>query len=174
MGGLAVSDLADIYVTERAARQEITGATPTTFRSVLGLFARAIGDPPAERLNREIVVGWLTGQKVGPATIRIRLSTVRTFCDWLVDRAILEVNPCIGVKGPRQPRAVPRAVPSDAVARVLAEAPDSRARAIILLMVQEGLRACEVAALQTADVDELHRTIVVVGKGGHQRMLPPV
>jgi integrase/recombinase XerC len=39
-------------------------------------------------------------------------------------------------------------------------------------MVQEGLRCCEVANLQLADIDFIDRTARVVGKGGHERLLP--
>jgi site-specific recombinase XerD len=39
-------------------------------------------------------------------------------------------------------------------------------------MVQEGLRCGEVSHLELADVDFAERTVRVVGKGGHERVLP--
>ena len=41
-------------------------------------------------------------------------------------------------------------------------------------MVKEGLRACEVARVQIGDIDVDERTMLVTGKGGHQRALPIV
>jgi integrase/recombinase XerD len=41
-------------------------------------------------------------------------------------------------------------------------------------MRREGLRAIEVANLQMADVDPDERTMIVRGKGGHERALPVV
>ncbi len=41
-----------------------------------------------------------------------------------------------------------------------------------LLEVQEGLRAGEVSRLQIGDIDFIGRTARVVGKGGHERLLP--
>lgn len=43
---------------------------------------------------------------------------------------------------------------------------------IILLMVQLGMRAGEVANAQTGDVDLANRLLRVQGKGGHERMEP--
>lgn len=51
-------------------------------------------------------------------------------------------------------------------------APDDRARLIILLEVQEGLRACEVARIEVGDIDFTERTILVRGKGNRERLLP--
>ncbi len=44
----------------------------------------------------------------------------------------------------------------------------------MLLMRREGLRAVEVANLELADIDPDERSMIVTGKGGHQRALPIV
>lgn len=167
-----LSDYASRYVVERTRRHEFTGGTPRQVRCVLHLFAVALHDPHPVCVTKRHILDWLTHQQVAASTARNRLSMVKAFFDWLIDQEVIRANPCVGIKPPRQPRAVPRALPKDAVAEVLAGAPDARAELIILLMVQEGLRACEVANLERADVDENASTVVVVGKGGHQRMLP--
>ncbi len=58
----------------------------------------------------------------------------------------------------------------DTVSVLLAGCPDERAHLIVLLMVQMGLRCAEVAHLELGDLDD--RMASVVGKGGHQRMVP--
>lgn len=55
---------------------------------------------------------------------------------------------------------------------MLAEATDGRARLVLLLMLQEGLRRREVAGLTLGDIDMAERTMLVVGKGNHERVLP--
>lgn len=171
MAGL-VSDYASTYVVERTRRHEFTGGTPRQVRSVLTLFAKAVHDPFPQTITKRHILEWLTVQQVAASTARNRLSMVKAFFDWLILQEVIRANPCAGIKPPRQPRAVPRALAKDSVAELLSNAPDARAELIILLMVQEGLRACEVANLERADVDETAGTLVVVGKGGHQRMLP--
>ena len=39
-------------------------------------------------------------------------------------------------------------------------------------MVQQGLRCCEVARLQLGDLDRVNGLMLIVGKGGHERVLP--
>lgn len=97
---------------------------------------------------------------------------VRRFCRSLVIAGVISANPCDGMDPIRQPRSVPRALPAPAVGDLYAHLPDARAELIVSLMVQEGLRCLEVAGLQVGDVDSVNGTLVVVGKGGHQRMLP--
>lgn len=168
----AVTFYARTYVRDRTRRREFTGGTPRSVRSTLALFADALDDPPGDTLTRNHILAWLSSMDVAASTARNRLSMVKAFCDWLIDREVLTVNPCNGIRGPRQPRAVPRALISDDVSRLLDAAPDARAELIILLMVQQGLRACEVANLELGDIDPIAGTMVVVGKGGNQRMLP--
>lgn len=170
--GERVSTLALAYVEARTRRREFTGGTPATVRSILWNFADAAGDPWASKLQRRHVETWLSSMDVSASTARNRLSTVRTFCTWLQNEGHVRKHPCLDLKGPRQPRAVPRALPTDEVARLFDHLPDARAELICSLMVQEGLRCLEVANLEVGDVDESNRTMVVVGKGGHQRMLP--
>jgi site-specific recombinase XerC len=95
-----------------------------------------------------------------------------SFSRWLVRRGHLAADITADLRAPRQPRAVPRGYRRDVVDRLLAVAPDARARLIVLLEVQEGLRACEVARIEVGDVDYGERTLLVHGKGSRERLLP--
>jgi site-specific recombinase XerD len=55
---------------------------------------------------------------------------------------------------------------------VLEHCRDNRERLIVLLMRREGLRAIEVANLELADIDSGEHSMIVRGKGGHERALP--
>jgi integrase/recombinase XerC len=92
--------------------------------------------------------------------------------EWLVEVGELERNPALLVKSPKEPRRLPRGLTAAEVRRLLRVAPDARAVVIILLMVQEGLRRGEVAGLDLGDIDMAERTMLVRGKGGHERVLP--
>jgi integrase len=54
----------------------------------------------------------------------------------------------------------------------LAACHDTRGQLIVMLMVQMGLRCCEVAGLQRGDVDRGAGLVRVIGKGGHERIVP--
>lgn len=125
-------------------------------------------------LSREHVNLWreTAARDLRPSTTRTRLSQIRTFCAWAVDEKHLKIDPAYGLRPPRQPRRVPRALKLEEVASVLAVCPDSRARLIVLLAVQEGLRRKEVAGLELGDVDLDEGVLLVRGKGDHERIVP--
>lgn len=77
-----------------------------------------------------------------------------------------------GVRGPRSARRVSRALPAAAVARLFAALPDPRAGAVVSLMVHMALRRCEVARLEMRHWDPVAGTLLVTGKGSHERCLP--
>lgn len=162
--------LAEQYVADRVTRGRFRPRTATTVTITLRGLCRFV--PDGEPLTSTHIEAWIGGTKMAPATLRTRLSQIRAFCHWLLRHGHLTDDPSFFVDSPRPPRYVPRGLKTPAVAGVLDSCPDARARAIILLMCQEGLRCGEVAALELGDVDFEERLILVRGKGGHQRVLP--
>lgn len=162
------------YVNERQRRGEIRPLSASTFRHDLAVFARFVGaDSPPARITRRQVERWMESQHaLAPGTRQGRLSVLRTFFAWCVLNGHCREDPTTGMRSPRLPRAIPRALRPDAIAKVLLEA-DQRGRVMLLLEAHEGLRAREVAGLQVGDVDLAERTLLVTqGKGGHERVLP--
>lgn len=159
------------YVHDRAARHELSPVTAKGVRWVLASFAASCPRSP-KKVRPVHVETWLTDQHVAPGTLRSRLSSVRTFCRWCVAHDYMRADPTVGVDGPRSPRSVPRALPAEYVGRLLSCAPDERARLVVCLMVEEGLRRAEVARLRVEDVDFRRRTMLVSGKGARERLLP--
>jgi integrase/recombinase XerD len=73
--------------------------------------------------------------------------------------------------------SIPRAIPADAVHRLLASinrrtATGRRDYAILLLLARLGLRASEVVQLELADIDWNGGSVTVQGKGGKRSVLP--
>lgn len=166
-----LSQLVLIYIRERAAAGELCPVTIPSVRRTLLRFA-AHANVNASDLRAVHIERFLADHPAARSTMRQRFSTIRTFCRWLVRRGYLEVDPTADLPTPRQPRPVPRAYSAELVGRLLAVAPDERARVVVLLEVQEGLRACEVARLEVGDVDFVDREIRVDGKGHRERILP--
>ena len=176
MAGKTLGALSAAYVAERLRRAEVAAITAHDHQYVLNGFVVAVGRRPPDRLSKRDVERWLGSiGHLAPATRRGRLSIVRNFCRWMVRRGHLRKNPTAGMKAPAQPRTVPRALPTPSVTAVLTGGcPDTRAVAIVTLMVQQGLRCCEVSRLQLGDYDRLGGLMRVVGKGSHERVLPIV
>lgn len=164
------------YVTTRRAALEICAATAYRYRITLLGFAEAAGvDLPIGRVARRHIDAWFAARGargVAASTLSHEYAIVRGFCGWCVELGYLAHSPCDGVKGPRRPSSTPRAMEGTAVGLVLDACPDARARLIVLLMVQQGLRCCEVARLETGTIDLADQMMLAHGKGGRDRWLP--
>lgn len=169
---MRVRDLTWRYLDERVKRGEITRETAHEYEYQLASFAKTCGNRPPEMLGRRQVERWMESRPLARATLRTQLSTVKGFCRWLVDRGYCKKDISHGVRYPKLPRTIPRALAPEDVAKMLREAPDQRARLIVVLMCQQGLRRAEVAGLQVGDLDWRNRSMMVRGKGGHERVLP--
>jgi site-specific recombinase XerD len=161
------------YLAERIRLHDLSPLTARNSRCALRGLARTTGPITVDRLTSRHVERWLESmEKLAPATRRSRFSAVRMFVRWGIRRGHLRIDPTLEVPPPRQPRSIPRALPTPHVVDLLEVCPDNRARLIVTLMVQQGLRCCEVSALQLGDVDLDGRSMRIRGKGGHERILP--
>jgi integrase/recombinase XerC len=131
---------------------------------------------------------------LAPSSIARRLSAWRGFLDFLAVRGDVLANPVRGVRAPRRPKRLPKALPPDLALRFVqpvddgdAPADDAFARvrdqAIVELLYSSGLRLSELTGLDTRYVqvgayrsggwltrDEAE--VQVLGKGGKRRTVP--
>ncbi len=171
--GPTLSTLAIRYVVERERDKSLSPRSGRTVHHCLGQFVPVVGDRPARRLTRRHVEKWIQHKDRSPATLRSQLSVIGTWCRWMIERGYLREDPTARVQRPRQPRYLPRGLQQPPTATAMTACPDLRAKLIISLKVQEGLRCCEVAGLELGDLDFGDRSVRIVhAKGGHQRVLP--
>ena len=145
---------------------------------------------------------WQRRERIGLAasTMNRRVSTVRSWCEFLVTIDVLAQNPVPRARrssglrmvrrgmlgytarlpgGPAgggrlvsQPVRLPESLDPDDVSVFLADLNTHRDRAIVLAMVLGGLRSAEVRGLRLADVDLGLRRVRVIGKGDRERLVP--
>lgn len=165
--------LAMTYIDGRRARAEIVVNTYKRVRATLEIFADSYGAREVKNLSRSDIERFLaTRGHCAVGTRRNEIAAIRAFCTWLQRQGHIRRDPMIDIANPRLPRRVSRAMNDDAADKLWAALPDKRARAIVALMLEVGLRRVEVSRAQVGDWDRLGRTILVTGKGGHQRLLP--
>jgi len=115
-------------------------------------------------------------QNQHPRSIARRLSAWRQFCRWLVQIGYLKADPTHGLKAPKAPERLPKAVPAEPLNQLLDQAPenplDSRDLAIFELLYGSGLRLAEACSLDLADLNLQSGWVAVTGKGRKQRHLP--
>lgn len=161
--------MARAYVRHRRGWAEIQADTAIEHRRILWDFAEAIG---GQALSEKTVGDWWASTAhLAPGTRRNRRSIVRGFLDWLVIEGVIKRNVAVGLKAPKAPRQVHRALNGSA-STLLDHAEDQRTRLVIVLGLQAGLRRAEIAHLQVGDINWANKDIFVTGKGGHERFVP--
>ncbi|WP_075183420.1 tyrosine recombinase XerC [Pantoea sp. 1.19] len=111
-----------------------------------------------------------------PASLALRLSTLRSFLDWQVSQGKLTANPARGVATPRAARHLPKNLDVDDVSQLL-EIDDGdplaiRDRAMLEVMYGAGLRLSELVGIDTTHLNLESGEVWVVGKGSKERRLP--
>jgi integrase/recombinase XerC len=113
---------------------------------------------------------------LGARSVARRLSAVRTFLNYLIERGVLKNNAGVHVQAPKAPRRLPATLDADQVASLLAiegrEPLTLRDRAMLELFYSSGLRLAELVGLNLGDVDVADRTVRVLGKGSKARVVP--
>lgn len=115
-----------------------------------------------------------------PATVNRGLSTLRRFCEWLIDEQIIHDNPMRGVRDlPLEDRG-PRSLPDDAVDAILRAVQNEadkalrlRDGALLALLAYAGLRSQEACDVQLRDLDLDGGSVIIrKGKGRKARRIP--
>ncbi len=105
-----------------------------------------------------------------------KLSAIKGWLVYLMDRGEIESDPSMGIRGPKLPSTLPRALPREDVSMMLEtgiEGENShRDRVVLELLYGSGLRIAEVASIRWGDLDVVERWIRVKGKGNKERIVP--
>ena len=119
----------------------------------------------------------LHGQGLAARSLARTLSSWRAYYRWLAKRGAIEVNPCDGLKAPKRPKSLPKALSIDQ-SQALLDAPaetvaDIRDKAMFEVFYSSGLRLSELASLDLNGGLDLNEGVVTVtGKRGKTRTVP--
>ncbi|HEX7010118.1 MAG TPA: site-specific tyrosine recombinase/integron integrase [Phycisphaeraceae bacterium] len=119
----------------------------------------------------------LDGFGYSAATTARKIATLRSFYKWMCKRSIIESNPMLLIRTPKQAKRLPKAISVEQVEKLLA-APDNRDtlgardRAILETLYSTGVRVSELVDLNRNDLDLATQTIHVRGKGKKERIVP--
>ncbi|HOM97587.1 tyrosine recombinase XerC [Acetomicrobium sp.] len=110
------------------------------------------------------------------STVLRKLSSLRSWMKFLQQSGVAMSDPTKGVRGPKEPKRLPRALAYEDIKLLLEEGPrgefEIRDRAILELLYGCGLRVAELVALDWEDVDIKERWLRVQGKGEKERLVP--
>ncbi len=114
--------------------------------------------------------------QISEKSLARKLSSFRTFYDFMVKKGYLTVNPMDGVEGPKIGKYLPDVLSVEEVDRLLDFEPDDnfsfRNRCILELLYSTGLRISELTSLKLENVNLDESLIKVMGKGSKERIVP--
>lgn len=182
------------WLAHLAAHRRYSPHTLDGYARDLRHLAELAGDMPLERLANGHIrqfVARLHARELGPRSLARALAAWRGFYQWWALRAGLPGNPVAGVRAPKAPRPLPKALSVEQSAALL-DRPGAgqshdpialRDQAMVELLYSSGLRLSELTGLDWRyahgpdhtsaswlNLDE--REVTVLGKGGKRRTVP--
>jgi integrase/recombinase XerC len=113
-----------------------------------------------------------------PKTIHRKLSSLRSYCRFLISRGELDADPVAKVLKPKMNKRIPQFVDEKGINRLLDEYEfgndfsGTRNKLIINLLYQTGMRRSELTGMKIASFDQSQFTVKVVGKRSKERIIP--
>jgi site-specific recombinase XerD len=143
----------------------------------LDAFLAAHGMPrDVANVRREHVEAFIEDQlaRLKPASAANRYRSLQQFWKWLADEGEVRESPMVRMRPPTIPETPPDVLREDQL-RTLIEATagqgfdERRDKAIVLLLIDTGIRLGEIAGLRVDDVDWNLEILIVTGKGSRPR-----
>ena len=118
----------------------------------------------------------LNKNKYSKTSINRKITSIRTFLSWAVDKNYFNQNQIKIVNNLKVEKKLPNVLTSSYINRLLDNLPESsekdiRDKAILELMYSSGLRVSEVSNLTSNSINK-NNSIRVLGKGSKERVLP--
>ena len=116
-------------------------------------------------------------QYLSPRTVRARFMTLKAFFAWLERDGYTEGNVMKNIESPQVPHRLMTILNQEEVERVLSAANPrtslgSRDSAIMMLLLDTGIRCAELTGLKLTDVHVSRGYLKVMGKGSRERLVP--
>ena len=111
-------------------------------------------------------------------TVNTALSAVRSFFRFALGRKLVEKDPAHLIEGPKKSKPLPQFVREKEMDRLLDEIAwddtynNVRARAVLIMLYETGVRVSELTGLDDNDVDLTAGQLKVTGKRNKQRIVP--
>lgn len=122
-------------------------------------------------------LAFLSEQSYSASTMARKIATLRSFYKWANRVDLINTNPMIMIRTPKQDKRLPKAITVEEIERLLC-APDSsdllgaRDRAILETLYSTGIRVSELVDLNIEDLDEYGEALRIRGKGKKERLVP--
>ncbi len=170
------------YLGALEHQRRLAPRTLEIYRANLSALLQLLGESRLASLESAQVrrlVAQLHARGLAPRSLANLLSAWRGLYRWLARHRAYKANPVEGVRAPKPPKRLPKALSVEQVQRLLEAAPGdspllARDRAMFELLYSSGLRLAELVALDLGDgrLDLREGEVTVTGKGSKTRTVP--
>lgn len=186
-----MQDLVDEYISHLSVERGCSPLTVKAYGHDLSLYLDFLTNPALglsraplhsfSEVQRQDIIDFedylLNTKDYAPTSLARSLSCLKSFHKFLVRENLCEANPASTVSLPRKPQNLPDVLSVEQVGALIdsvqGEGPrDLRDRAILEVLYGCGLRVSELCALDTHRIENNEGFIIVLGKGGKERIVP--
>ncbi len=169
------------YVEQIAHQRRLSPTTVVSYEhSIRQLLAINPGIELSKLQSQHIrrAVAQLHAGGMSGRSIARMLSAWRGFFNWLVRHHAYPANPCTGLRAPKSPKPLPKALSPDFAAQLLDAKPEGsgevRDKAMFELFYSSGLRLAELVGIDVAEGRRMlvEAEVTVTGKGSKTRTVP--
>ncbi|ETT06003.1 tyrosine recombinase XerC [Providencia alcalifaciens] len=162
--------------------RRLSPVTITNYRRQLSVVCQILGELKVNQWQKlDITLGRSIAAKsrrtgLQAASMALRLSALRSFCDWMVQQGELPANPVKTLHAPKAKKRLPKNMDVDEISQLLnMDSGDPlvvRDRTMLEVMYGAGLRLSELVGLDVKHLDLDLGEVWVMGKGSKERKIP--
>jgi len=165
---------------ERNLSPQSISAYESDLLSYLSFLNKAFKLKKVQNINQSHIRSYirqLSDAHLAPASIRRRLSSIRSYHGFLNGEKIVQENPAQSLDIPKMPKKLPQVLSVGEIEKVIKVIPEKHAfyyrdRAILELLYSCGLRVTELCNLQLDDNLQDSELLRITGKGNKMRLVP--
>lgn len=175
-----VCSVIDAFLDHAKLEQGLARNTVQAYARDLARFAAPLDGVEASGLTREHIrafIEQLERDGLSAASRARALVAVRRLLKFMCAEGVLEGDPSRGILSPQVGRSLPRVLGGEETRALIRACGDSgpfalRDRAMLEVLYGAGLRVSELVQLPLSGLDRRGGLLRVVGKGGHERVVP--
>jgi len=154
--------------------------TILAYENDLKEFMQFVDSLNISEVNKEVIrqyISYLSERKLEVKSIRRKISSIRSYFNFLIKEGIYSQNPCRGLVLPKIKKSIPEFLDAEPLLNYLNDNTESdfesiRNKLIIDILYQTGIRRSELVNLKKNDIDMNNLNLKVLGKRNKERIIP--
>lgn len=164
----------DGFILSCQARR-LSPYTIADYSNTLRKLCKFVENKPIDEITRNDIRSFLAIQTVGNKTLLNYHTGLSAFFKWALNEELVGINPVVGVARPKPEQRVIQPIPEEHIRAILKSIGKSdyslRHRALILLLLDTGMRVSEICSLTKRNTDLKAKSLKLIGKNNKERIL---